>query len=701
MRFLRRLKSVVIAPGHLAVLGSLLDFAGPRISQRFRRILFRFFGGALAADFHLHVTRTSRPLALLCGIFAGALYRLNTFGLENLPKGGFLLVANHVNGLDVLLLQLACPRPIRFVAVDFICTHRWLCPVLGLVGADVIPISKDHAKEAIQKAAEHIKNGEIVCVFPEGQLSHTGVLLKVQKGFQLISRLAGCEVVPVWLYDLNCSIFPFDHDKSFFKNLIRIPLRATIAFGQGISARSIDHGRIRQEFGELSEFCFQNRPELRTHLGRIALGSLKRRQFDDAIIDGTNSRRLTRGDLLASSVAVSRWLKRRCPGDRIAVILPPGPGVAIANVAVTLANKVPVNLNFDSGRAALQSAIQRGQVGSVISSKPVISDLEDFPGPLNVCLLEEIIAELRLKIICWRTLSLILPADLLSDLLRLPRKGDRKEAAVFFVITASGAPSGVVFSHRNVMGSVIQWRSVLKMGVQDSLMASPSFFHNSGCTLSLWYPVLEGVRAVTCSEATNVRRAAELIEEYGITTLVTTPGALHDYLERAEPKQFGSVKLLIAGPDKVSHGLGEAFERKFRKHVSQGIGLIEAGSLISANLPDSVTSSPNHNGQVSGRGGSVGKLLPGQAAQIRHPETGEILSPYEQGMLWLKGANIFEGYLNEPEKTAKVLRDEWFQTGELAHFDEDGFLYLEGRLSHFPGITRVKYAEDRLTACSG
>jgi acyl-[acyl-carrier-protein]-phospholipid O-acyltransferase/long-chain-fatty-acid--[acyl-carrier-protein] ligase len=640
-------------------------------------------------------------LALLCGIFAGALYRLNTFGLENLPKGGFLLVANHVNGLDAMLLQLACPRPIRFVAFDFICTHRWLCPILGLVGANVIPISKEHAKEAIQKAAKYIKNGEIVCVFPEGQLSHTGVLLKVQKGFQLISRLAGCEVVPVCLYDLSCLNFPFDDDKSLFKNLIRIPLRATIAFGRAISARSIDQGRIRQEFGVLSEFCFQNRPELRAHLGRITLGSLKRRQFDDAIIDGTNDQRLTRGDLLASSVAVSHWLKKWCPGDRIAVILPPGPGAAIANIAVTLADKVPANLNFDSGRAALQSAIQRGQVGSVISSGPLTSSLEDFPGPLNLCLLEEIIAELRLKILFWRIVSHILPAWLLSDLLRLPRKGDRKEAAVFFATTGFGEPTGVVFSHRNVMGNVIQWRSTLKMRAQDSLMASPPFFHSSGCTLSLWYAVLEGVRTVTYSEPTNARKAAELIEEYGITTLVTTPEALRDYLGWAEPKQFGSVKVLIAGPEKLPNGLAEAFQHKFRRDVSQGFGLIETGSLISTNLPDSVTSSPNHNGQAPSGGGSVGKLLPGQAAQIRHPGTGEILSPYEQGMLWLKGANIFEGYLNEPEKTAKVLRDGWFQTGELARFDEDGFLYLEGRLSHFPGITRVKCAEDRLTAYSG
>jgi acyl-[acyl-carrier-protein]-phospholipid O-acyltransferase/long-chain-fatty-acid--[acyl-carrier-protein] ligase len=383
------------------------------------------------------------------------------------------------------------------------------------------------------------------------------------------------------------------------------------------------------------------------------------------------------------------------------VILPPGPGATIANIAVTLANKVPANLNFNSERAALQFAIQRGQIGSVICSRAVLSDLEDFPGTLNVCLLEEVLTELRLKILFWRIVSFILPASFLSDLLKLPRKGDRRDAAVFFATTGSGEPSGSVFSHRNVMGNVIQWRSTLRMGAQDSLMASPSFFHSSGCTLSLWYPILEGVRTVTYSEPTNVKKAAELIEELGVTTLVTTPDALRDYLERVEPKQLESVKLLIVGPEKLPKGLGEAFERKFRKNVSEGFGLIETASLISTNLPDSVIFSPNHDGLALSRGGSVGKLLPGQAAQIRHPETGEILSPYERGMLWLKGPNIFEGYLNEPEKTAEVFHNGWFQTGELARFDEDGFLYLEGRLSRFSGMTRVKCAEDRLTACSG
>ncbi|MGA8479412.1 MAG: hypothetical protein WB696_15770 [Chthoniobacterales bacterium] len=76
-------------------------------------------------------------------------------------------------------------------------------------------------------------------------------------------------------------------------------------------------------------------------------------------------------------------------------------------------------------------------------------------------------------------------------------------------------------------------------------------------------------------------------------------------------------------------------------------------------------------------------------------------SPYERGMLWLKDPNIFEGYLNKPEKTAEVLHNGWLQTGELARFDANGFLYLEGRPPRFPSMTRVKCAKNRSIACSG
>jgi acyl-[acyl-carrier-protein]-phospholipid O-acyltransferase / long-chain-fatty-acid--[acyl-carrier-protein] ligase len=218
------------------------------------------------------------------------------------------------------------------------------------------------------------------------------------------------------------------------------------------------------------------------------------------------------------------------------------------------------------------------------------------------------------------------------------------------------------------------------------VMASLPFFHSFGCTVTLWYPMLAGIRAVTYPSPVDVVKNAEIIERYKISLLVTTPTFLRGYLKRAEPKQFETIKLLVTGAEKLPNELAEAFEEKFGQHVLEGYGLTEASPVVSTNLPDPAPRRPGETIQPSSRPGSVGKLMPGEAAQIRDPETDALLPPNELGMLWLKGPNIFEGYLNDPELTATVLQDGWFKTGDLGRLDEDGFLYIEGRLSRFSKI---------------
>jgi acyl-[acyl-carrier-protein]-phospholipid O-acyltransferase/long-chain-fatty-acid--[acyl-carrier-protein] ligase len=132
--------------------------------------------------------------------------------------------------------------------------------------------------------------------------------------------------------------------------------------------------------------------------------------------------------------------------------------------------------------------------------------------------------------------------------------------------------------------------------------------------------------------------------------------------------------------------LAKAFEARFGKPVEQGYGLTETSPVASVNLPDPQKSGPDDSIQPASRFGSAGKLAPGMAAQIRDPDSGEPLSLHATGMLWLRGPNIFEGYLNDPARTSAVIQEGWFKTGDLARFDEDGFLFIEGRLSRFSKI---------------
>src|SRR5436305_8749764 len=158
------------------------------------------------------------------------------------------------------------------------------------------------------------------------------------------------------------------------------------------------------------------------------------------------------------------------------------------------------------------------------------------------------------------------------------------------------------------------------------------------------------------------------------------------YLRKTQPHQLRSILLIITDAKKITLEHASNYEKQFEKKVFECYALTETAPVVSTNLPDPEPKKPGEQVQSSSRLGSVGRLAPGIAAEIREPETDQKLSPYETGMLWLRGPNIFKGYLHDPKQTAEVLRDGRLKTGDIARFDEDGFLYIEGRLSRFSKI---------------
>jgi acyl-[acyl-carrier-protein]-phospholipid O-acyltransferase / long-chain-fatty-acid--[acyl-carrier-protein] ligase len=191
------------------------------------------------------------------------------------------------------------------------------------------------------------------------------------------------------------------------------------------------------------------------------------------------------------------------------------------------------------------------------------------------------------------------------------------------------------------------------------------------------------VRIVTYPNPLEAAKNAALIERYKLTLLLATPTFLRGYLRKVDPQQLRSLRLVITGAEKLPLDLAKSFEERFKQRVFEGYGLTETSPVVSVNLPEPQATKPGEQVQPSSRLGSVGKMAPGIAAEIREPETDRKLSLHETGMLWLRGVNIFEGYLHDPEQTAEVLRDGWLKTGDVGRFDEDGFLYIEGRLSRF------------------
>jgi len=625
-----------------------------------------------------------RALHFFAGPLVRSVYRVCALGVEHLPQGGFLLLPNHITWVDAIVLQIACPRPIRYIIDQEFYCKPILQPFVRLVRC--IPIDTRHSRSAVRAATEKIADGEIVCLFPEGQLERAGTLLRLQRGYELIAHHANAPVVPVWLDRLWGSIFSFQGGRFFTKWPKEIPYRVTVAFGKPLEPKAAEIATVREELLKLGEFCYSRRPSLNRHLAEACVQGLKRRPFSTAVIDGIDHSELSRAKLLGAAAALSRFLRKEFSDERMAIVLPASKGSMVANLAVALAGKVPVDLNFTMGRAANESACGRAKLRVAISATQFMERVKDFPWPEHMLKLDEIMPRMKRQIFFWWTMSILLPARLLARLLQIPKKGGHDEALLLFTSGSSGEPKGVVLSHRNIAGNVSQFRDLLDAKKDDAILASLPFFHSFGSTVTLWYPLVEGVRIVTYPNPLEVAKNAALVEKYKLTLLLATPTFLRGYLRKAEPDQLRSLRLVITGAEKLPLDLAKAFEERFEQRVFEGYGLTETAPVVSVNLPEPQPTKPGEQVQPSSRLGSVGKMAPGIAAEIREPETDRKLSLHETGMLWLRGPNIFEGYLNDPERTADVLRDGWFKTGDIGRFDEDGFLFIEGRLSRFSKI---------------
>jgi len=184
----------------------------------------------------------------------------------------------------------------------------------------------------------------------------------------------------------------------------------------------------------------------------------------------------------------------------------------------------------------------------------------------------------------------------------------------------------------------------------------------------------------------DTRAIGTMVRENAVTLLLATPTFLQLYMRGVPSEDFGSLQLVVVGAEKLSERLADAFQEQFGIRPLEGYGTTECAPAVAVNIMD-FRAAGFH--QIGGKRGKIGRALPGMMAKLMdadHPWDGKPVAPGEPGMLVVRGPNIMQGYLGQPEKTADVLRHGWYCTGDVATMDEDGFLQITGRLSRFSKI---------------
>ncbi|HEV8673597.1 MAG TPA: acyl-[ACP]--phospholipid O-acyltransferase [Methylomirabilota bacterium] len=614
-------------------------------------------------------------------------YRLTVIGRDHVPEeGGGLLVPNHVSFADGLFLIASLDRPIRFIVDASYFHHPLLRPFMQALGA--IPISAAGGPRvvlrALRDAGRYLDEGELVCIFAEGQITRTGMLLPFRRGLERIVKGRAAPIIPVHLDRVWGSIFSRAGGRFLTKIPEHVPYPVTVTFGAPLPAGTPLH-LIRQVVQELGGAAWAHRKAECCPLHRSFVRLARRHPWGLAAADGSHPR-VSRLGVLIGTIALARalrprWREQECVG----ILLPPSVPAALVNLAAALSARTSVNLNYTAGRAGMESAARQAALRTVVTSRAFLAKANlELPGGVEPIWIEDVAAGVgRAARLTATMLALLAPVSILERLCgaaRAPAVDDT--VTVIFSSGSTGEPKGVRLSHFNLDSNVAAVTQVFGLSRDDRVLGILPLFHSFGY-FSLWFAATRRLGMVFHPSPLDAAAIGELVQRYRVTFLLATPTFLQLYMRRCTPAQFGSLRVVLAGAEKLSGRVTQAFEDYFGIRPLEGYGTTECAPVVAVSTAD--YRAPGFY-QPGSRRGCVGQPLPGVAVRIVDPDTFEPLPPAKPGMLLVKGPNVMTGYLGRDDLTTTVLRDGWYVTGDIAMVDEEGFVSITDRLSRFSKI---------------
>ena len=623
---------------------------------------------------------------LLGLLFRGA-YHIRVEGFHNIPsQGAVLMLGNHISWLDWAIIQIASPRPIRFVMHRAIYQRWYLKWFFKLFG--VIPIARGHSKASLEQVNQLLKRGEVVCLFPEGSISRTGHLGRFKRGFERTVDGVDGIILPfylrgLWGSRLSRSSQPQDQLHT------RVRRDIIIAFGEPLPINSRAE-EVKRAVFELSIDAWRCYTDSLPPLPLAWIQRVKKSGRSICLTDGVNGTRLNRTQALTRAICYARRIRQSGPEQHIGLLLPTSPDGLLVNMAVLLAGKTLVNLPVSDKLQGIETTMNKAGIQQIYTTRAFIEtlkgrglDLTSVFKQTSVHYLDEMQDKISLTERLLVSLSLrLLPSSLIYRLFGTPVKTGQAAAVVF--TCKQQELQGVVLSHLNIMSNIKQVSDVLDTRREDVAMATLPLSRAYGLTVTGLLPLIEGIHAVTYPDPTDVLNIARAIAKHKASLYCSMPSLLKCYLDHpnVHPLMLQSLRLVVAGAEPADRAALEAFSQHFGKTVYEGYGTTETTPVASVNIPDRLAMD-DMQVQLGSKRGSVGMPLPGSSIRIVDPDTLENLPINQDGLILIGGNQVMAGYLDDPAQTHQVIIEQdgkrWYITGDIGHLDSDGFLTLATR----------------------
>ncbi|MCF7709249.1 MAG: AMP-binding protein [Verrucomicrobia bacterium] len=600
------------------------------------------------------------------------LFRFRIYNQASVNRPGpLLLVPNHVSWFDWLLIAVCLDEDWKFVTATATARYSWLH---RLVTANKRTFPIDPASPyAVKHMAEFLRNGGRLVLFAEGRISRTGSLMKLFEGVGFLLHKTGTPVVTAYLRGAKRLMLVrhkgwrrvFPEVTIHFSRIHTPPELGPLPTSKARTKLTnwLQRSMVEQQFNVEMEFIDNNTLNAVRHTAKY----LPKK----TVLEDITGQTLTYRRLLLSVDLMSSAITEYIPaGERhIGVLLPNLSATPITVMSLWALRKVPAILNFSLGIRSMSDCAQLAGLKFVITSRSFLERSGLSVDAMAKTGIEFLYLEdIRRGISGYQKLMTALG---LKRGAKLKPNEDRDETAVILFTSGSeGAPKGVKLSHKNILSNIQQLLPMIDVQDDERMFNALPVFHSFGFTLGTFVPLVRGLYVFMYPSPLHYKMVPLHLYDKSSTIFLATNTFLNGYARKAHPYDFRTLRFLFAGAEKLQESTARTWASKFGVRILEGYGVTECSPTISVNTP------------LQPRFGSAGQLLPGIEFKIE-PEEG--IS--DGGRLLVRGANVMQGYLNPGADHKFKTLGGWYDTGDVARVDDDGFLYIIGRLKRFAKIS--------------